>query len=174
MPRLLVLVVLLWAVALGRDAADDWIARTEMPVLVHATATEVRDREGRLLRAYTVEDGLWRMEVTPDRVDPLFFEMLIAYEDGRFYRHPGVDPVAVLRAAGQGLRAGHIVSGASTLTMQVARLLEDGGTGAWAGKLRQLQLALALERSLRFLKLSLCRGSLLLRGLQPASQLANR
>ena len=148
MPRLLALVVLLWAVALGRDAAEDWIARTEMPVLVQATAPEIRDREGRLLRAYTVEDGFWRMEVTVDRVDPLFFEMLIAYEDRRFYSHPGVDPVAALRAAGQGLRAGHIVSGASTLTMQVARLLEDGGTGAWAGKLRQLQLALALERRL--------------------------
>ncbi|APX22074.1 penicillin-binding protein 1C [Salipiger profundus] len=140
--------LLLWSTALGRDAADRWIDATTLPGLVQATATEVRDRDGALLRAYTVGDGIWRMSVTPDRVDPLFLRMLVAYEDRRFHAHAGVDPVATLRAAGQGLRAGRIVSGASTLTMQVARLLEGGGTGAWAGKLRQMRVALALERRL--------------------------
>lgn len=148
MSRLLLLVLLLWSTALGRDAADRWIDATTLPGLVQATATEVRDRDGALLRAYTVGDGLWRMSVTPDRVDPLFLRMLVAYEDRRFHVHAGVDPVAALRAAGQGVRAGRIVSGASTLTMQVARLLEGGGTGAWAGKLRQMRVALALERRL--------------------------
>ncbi|MGR3379145.1 penicillin-binding protein 1C [Salipiger abyssi] len=148
MSRLLALVLLLWSVALARDATETWIARTEIPVLIHATAPEVRDRDGHLLRAYTVEDGLWRMALSLDQVDPLFLDMLVAYEDKRFFDHSGVDTIATARAAWQGLRAGRIVSGASTLTMQVARLLEDGSTGAWRGKLRQVRLALALERRL--------------------------
>ncbi|HBM58073.1 MAG TPA: penicillin-binding protein 1C, partial [Citreicella sp.] len=145
---LLALVLLLWALAFARDRAEDWIAATDLPPLLQATATEVRDRNGVLLRAYQVEDGIWRMALGGDQVDPRFFDMLVAYEDRRFYRHSGVDALAVLRAAGQGLTAGRIVSGASTLTMQVARLLEDSGTGTWEGKLRQVRLALALERRL--------------------------
>ena len=148
MRSLIALVLMLWLGALGRDGMDDWIARTDLPMLVHETGTEVRDRSGTLLRAYTVEDGLWRLALPPAGVDPLFIEMLVAYEDGRFRSHGGVDVLAVARAAWQGLRAGRIVSGASTLTMQVARLLEDGATGTWDGKLRQLRLALALERRL--------------------------
>ncbi len=143
-----VLVLVLWCCALARDRLDAWIAATDLPVLAHESATEVRDRHGVLLRAYTVEDGLWRMALTPEGVDPLFLRMLIAYEDKRFHDHAGVDPRAALRAAGQAAMAGSIVSGASTLTMQVARLLEDGGTGAWRGKLRQMRVALALERRL--------------------------
>lgn len=145
---LLVLALVLWAGAMARDGIDRWIAATESPVLVHATSDEVRDRTGALLRAYTVEDGFWRMALSPEQVDPLFYRMLIAYEDKRFFEHGGLDPRATLRAGWQALRHGRIVSGASTLTMQVARLLEDGTTGAWAGKLRQIRLALALERRL--------------------------
>ncbi|MBV7395464.1 penicillin-binding protein 1C [Mameliella sediminis] len=148
MKRLVVLVVLLWSAAFARDRFDVFIDTTTIPVLVHATSPEVRDRNGHLLRAYTIENGLWRMDVSPDQVDPLFFRMLIAYEDKRFYQHGGVDLRATVRAAGQALRHGEIVSGASTLTMQVARLLEDGTTGQWRGKLRQMRLALALERRL--------------------------
>ncbi|NBR89857.1 MAG: penicillin-binding protein 1C, partial [Rhodobacteraceae bacterium] len=145
---LLVLALVLWAGAMARDGIDRWIAATESPVLVHATSDEVRDRTGALLRAYTVEDGFWRMALSPEQVDPLFYRMLIAYEDKRFFEHGGLDPRATLRAGWQALRHGRTVSGASTLTMQVARLLEDGTTGAWAGKLRQIRLALALERRL--------------------------
>ncbi|WP_136442031.1 penicillin-binding protein 1C [Pacificoceanicola onchidii] len=148
MKRLLALVFCLWSVAFVRDGLDQVIDDTELPVLVHGTAPEVRDRNGDLLRAYTIEDGLWRMAVSADQVDPLFYDMLIAYEDKRFRQHIGVDPKATLRAAWQAIRHGEIVSGASTLTMQVARLLEDGTTGQWAGKLRQMRLALALERRL--------------------------
>ncbi|WP_149754888.1 penicillin-binding protein 1C [Roseivivax sediminis] len=132
----------------ARDAATGWIDATVLPTLAHATSDEVRARDGTLLRAYTVEGGLWRMRVAPGAVDPALVAMLVAYEDKRFFDHAGVDPRAVLRAAGQAVRAGRIVSGASTLTMQVARLLEDSGTGAWAGKLRQMRVALALERRL--------------------------
>ncbi|MGP6089130.1 penicillin-binding protein 1C [Antarctobacter jejuensis] len=148
MKRLLLLVVVLWSAAFARDRFDIFIDATEIPVLVHATSPEVRDRNGHLLRAYTIEDGIWRMELSLDQVDPLFFDMLIAYEDKRFHSHPGVDVIATLRALAQAVRYGHIVSGSSTLTMQVARLLEDGTTGQWRGKLRQMRLALALERQL--------------------------
>lgn len=130
----------------GRDAADAWIDRTDLPPLLSETGAEVLDRNGQALRIYTVADGRWRL--TPGEVDPRFAEMLIAYEDRRFHAHPGIDTRAMLRAAWQAAVAGEIVSGASTLTMQVARLIEDGGTGTWSGKLRQIRLALALERRL--------------------------
>ncbi|WGW04714.1 penicillin-binding protein 1C [Tropicibacter oceani] len=145
---LVALVVMLWSVAAMRDGLERYVDATELPVMVHATSPEVRDRNGHLLRAYHIEDGLWRMALSADQVDPLFYKMLVAYEDKRFYQHKGVDPQATLRAAWQAVRHGRIVSGASTLTMQVARLLEDGTTGQWQGKLRQVRLALALERRL--------------------------
>jgi len=145
---LLVLVLVLWSGAALRDGLDAWIDATDLPPLVVATSAEVLDRNGTLLRAYTIEDGRWRMAVTLDAVDPLFIQMLLAYEDRRFYDHAGVDPRALLRATLQAVQNRGIVSGGSTLTMQVARLLENSGTGAWAGKLRQARVALALERQL--------------------------
>ena len=136
----------LFLAALARDNFDNWVDATVLPPLNPALSTEVLDRNGDLLRAYTVDDGRWRM--AEGQVDPDFITMLLAYEDRRFYQHAGVDPWAVLRATGQFALHGRIVSGASTLTMQVARLLENSGTGAVAGKLRQMRLALALERRL--------------------------
>lgn len=131
-----------------RDGFERWVYATDLPGLVADTSVEVVDRDGLLLRAYTVEDGLWRLGAAPDAVDPRYIEMLIAYEDRRFWQHPGVDLRAFVRAAWQALAQGHVVSGGSTLTMQVARLLEDSGTGDWRGKLRQIRLALALETRL--------------------------
>ncbi|GAB5447142.1 penicillin-binding protein 1C [Gymnodinialimonas sp.] len=127
---------------------DDWIDRTEIPPLTLETGVEVLDRDGDLLRAYTVENGRWRLPVSYDAVDPGYIEMLVAYEDRRFWTHPGVDLRGFARAAWQRVTSGRIVSGGSTLTMQVARLLEESGTGAWSGKIRQIRLALALERQL--------------------------
>lgn len=129
-------------------AVDRWIDKTELPLTLAETSTEVLDRDGKLLRAYPVADGFWRLAVRPDQVDAGFIAMLLRYEDKRFYSHAGVDPIALLRATGQALWHGRTISGGSTLTMQVARLLEDGSTGAWAGKLRQMRVALALERRL--------------------------
>ena len=142
------LVLALFCAALGRDAFDDWIAQTQLPGLLPETSVEVRDRAGVLLRAYTVEDGRWRLGLIPDQVDQRYLDMLVAYEDKRFYQHKGVDGWAVLRAAKQALTSGKVVSGASTLTMQVARLLEQSGTGAWNGKLRQIRVAMRLEQVL--------------------------
>jgi len=138
----------LFAVALGRDGLDRWIGATMLPDLIADTSTEMRDRDGALLRLYTVADGRWRLSVSPDAVDPRYVAILIAFEDKRFFRHGGVDPLAVARAGAQALMSGRIVSGGSTLSMQVARLLEDSGTGRLPGKLRQVRVALALERRL--------------------------
>ena len=146
--RIFAVVAGLWLGAIGRDAADVWIDATALPALIVQTSVEVLDRHGDLLRAYTVADGRWRLGVQVSQVDPGFVAALLAYEDKRFYDHPGVDMRALGRAVAQAIWNGHVVSGGSTLTMQVARLLEEGGTGAVAGKLRQMRVALALERRL--------------------------
>ena len=113
----------------------------------------VLDRDGHLLRAYATKDGRWRLPETPDEVDPLFLKMLLAYEDKRFYQHDGVDPLAMLRAAFQLITEGHIVSGGSTLTMQVARLLEPRQRRSFTAKLRQVTRALQLEQKLNKTKI---------------------
>ena len=105
------------------------------------------DREGRLLRAFTAPEGRWRLPVEVGVVDPRFFKLLMAYEDRRFRSHHGVDPLAMARAAWQMARNGHVVSGASTLTMQVARLLEPRDERTLAAKLRQMVRAVQLERA---------------------------
>lgn len=112
------------------------------------TSPLVLDRHGRLLRAFTVADGRWRLPVTLAEVDPLFIRMLLACEDRRFHDHAGVDVLALGRAALQWAANGRIVSGASTLTMQVARLLDGQPTRGLAGKTRQMLTALVLERRL--------------------------
>lgn len=89
-----------------------------------ALSVVAEDRQGRALRAFPVEDGRWRLAADLDRIDPEFIDALLTIEDQRFYTHPGVDPLAVVRALGQAASRGRIVSGASTITMQTARLLE--------------------------------------------------
>ncbi|MDO9638132.1 MAG: penicillin-binding protein 1C [Pseudotabrizicola sp.] len=138
----------LFLTGLARDRFDDWITATTLPPLSLETSTEVTDRDGTLLRAYTVADGRWRMAVDLGAVDEDYRAMLIAYEDKRFYDHAGVDLRAMTRAVAQALRNGRVISGGSTLTMQVARLLENSGTGAMTGKARQMRVAWALERRL--------------------------
>src|ERR1700751_5465853 len=103
--------------------------------------------DGSVLRGFLTADGKWRLPVEPEQVDPLYRRILIAAEDRRFAQHPGVDPIAVLRATGQFAASGHIVSGASTLTMQVARLLERHPRSL-AAKIGEIAKALALERRL--------------------------
>ena len=112
------------------------------------STTVVTAADGTPLRAFADEDGVWRYPADPTRVSPLYLQALLNYEDRWFYRHPGVNPLALLRAAGQWLRSGGIVSGGSTLTMQVARILDGGDTRSIAGKLRQIARALQLEARL--------------------------
>ena len=109
-------------------------------------STRVVDREGRLLRAYAASEGRWRLPVKVADVDPRFFDLLFAYEDKRFRTHHGVDPLALARAAFQLAGSGRIRSGGSTLTMQVARLLEPRSGRSFVAKLRQIVRAFEIER----------------------------
>lgn len=122
-------------------------ARLGPPPLENAAelSTVVLDRHGRLLRPFATKEGRWRLPIEPENVDPRYIEMLLAYEDGRFYSHPGVDIWALLRASWQRISAGRIVSGASTLSMQVARLLENGESRSLKGKIVQIVRAFQLE-----------------------------
>jgi penicillin-binding protein 1C len=112
------------------------------------TSHAVLDREGKLLRAYATSEGRWRLPATEKDVDPRFLKLLFAYEDKRFYEHYGVDLLALGRAAFQFTSSGHIVSGGSTITMQVARLLEPREHRSLGAKLRQITRALELEQAL--------------------------
>ncbi len=105
----------------------------------------VQAKDGSILRAFLSADDKWRLGVTSADVDPRYLSALKSFEDKRFDHHWGVDPLAIVRAVRQNLANGRIVSGASTLTMQTARLLEPGGRG-WPAKLRQTVRALQLER----------------------------
>ena len=106
--------------------------------------TVVAARDGTPLRAFADENGVWRHPVSVESVSPLYLEALINYEDRYFYRHPGVNPFALARAAWQWVLNGRIVSGGSTLTMQVARLVEPQSKTV-EGKARQMFRALQLE-----------------------------
>ncbi|NBN62557.1 penicillin-binding protein 1C [Microvirga tunisiensis] len=108
----------------------------------------VLDRNGDLLRAFATRDERWRLPVRLDEIDPLYIRMLMAFEDRRFRAHHGVDPLALGRAALQTLSRQRIVSGGSTLTMQVVRLLNEAPTRSLAAKWQQMIGALALEQRL--------------------------
>jgi penicillin-binding protein 1C len=102
------------------------------------------DRNGEPLRVFLSSDGAWRLPADVEDIDPLYLDMLVAYEDQRFRRHLGVDPLAMARALLQWARAGDVVSGASTITMQAARLLEPRPRTLDA-KLIEMARALQLE-----------------------------
>lgn len=119
-------------------------------------SARVVDRQGRLLRLFTTKDGYWRLpahiqvlqiEEGKRAVDPEFIRLLLAYEDKRFFAHHGVDPLALIRALGQGIWHGRVVSGASTITMQTVRLLRPHPR-TLLGKLFEMIQALRLERLL--------------------------
>jgi penicillin-binding protein 1C len=93
-------------------------------------------------------EGRWRLPATKSQVDPRYLYALLAYEDKRFYHHRGIDPLAMARAALQLATHGRIVSGGSTITMQVARLLEPRTERSLDAKLRQAVRAVQLEQAL--------------------------
>jgi penicillin-binding protein 1C len=106
---------------------------------------EVRDRDGSLLRPFLAGDGMWRLSTRVGDVSPRYLAVLKAYEDRRFDTHFGIDPQAAARALYQNATAGHVVSGASTLTMQVARLLHPAKKRGFTTKLAQSLRAVQLE-----------------------------
>lgn len=140
---LLALLSLGLALGLGMAALD----RLFPPALGRLAdlSPAVLDRDGRPLRLFLNGEGAWRLPVSDQEpADPLLVRLLLAYEDRRFRDHAGVDPLALLRAAGQNAASGRVVSGASTITMQVARLLEPHPRSL-TGKLRDMLRALQLE-----------------------------
>ncbi len=131
-------------------AAVAWISRPIPPALLRSglePGTVLRDREGRVLRDARAIDGSRRRWVPLDRMDPDLLAAFLAAEDRRFYRHHGMDLLAAVRAARDNLRAGRIVSGGSTITMQLARILRPAPR-TWLGKAAQLFWALRLEQHL--------------------------
>jgi len=136
-------------VLVGAFAA--WVASLGPLPLEQAqqVSTTVIDRNGKLLRAYAMADGRWRLPVDARvGVDPGYLKLLLAYEDRRFRSHGGVDPLALGRAALQLVTRGHIVSGGSTITMQLARLMEPRRERSVYAKLRQMVRAIELEQQL--------------------------
>ncbi len=110
-----------------------------------ALSLALQDRHGLLLRTTRAADGSLAGWVPLGDMDPQLLQAFIALEDRRFYQHHGVDVRAVARALVADLRSGHVVSGGSTITMQLARLLRPAGR-TWLGKLYQAAWALRLER----------------------------
>jgi penicillin-binding protein 1C len=108
----------------------------------------VLDRDGHVLRAFTTPEGRWRLPAQPDEVSPNYLALLLAFEDRRFWHHPGVDPLALARAVLQIFGNGRLVSGGSTLTMQTARLLRGSPTHSVLSKFQQIADALRLEAAL--------------------------
>jgi penicillin-binding protein 1C len=124
--------------------ALDRLLPPPIPQIGDDSATIVLARDGTPLRAFANAQGVWRYPVAIEDVSPRYIEALIGYEDRWFWRHPGVNPVALLRAGGQALLHRRIVSGGSTLTMQVARLIEPI-PHSFFGKFRQMLRAVQLE-----------------------------
>lgn len=139
-------VIFAGVLALGLNALD----KAYPPPLDAArqVSAEVLDADGQLLRAFATPEGRWRLKTAVSDVDPQFLRMLVAYEDRRFYDHRGIDPLAIGRAALQLATTGRIVSGASTLSMQVARLIEPRSGRSLSAKLLQVARAIQIERRL--------------------------
>ncbi|MDE0190483.1 MAG: transglycosylase domain-containing protein, partial [Gammaproteobacteria bacterium] len=109
-------------------------------------ATTVLAADGRMLELRLNSDGRWREQIALHEIDPDLVAAMLAYEDRRFYSHVGVDPIAIVRAALSVVTTGRVVSGASSVTMQVARLLNpDLRKRSLGAKIRQMWYALRLE-----------------------------
>ena len=128
-----------------------FIGAVSMSVLIPPNLAKYHDRsqtvlagDGSILRAFLSKDGMWRIPMRHHDVEPRYKDFLIAYEDKRYWSHFGVDPIAVLRASGQLISSGRIISGASTITMQVARLLEPRPR-TLGSKLIEMARAIQLE-----------------------------
>jgi penicillin-binding protein 1C len=144
MKRRLVAAGLALALLLGVIVAADRLYPPDL-ARYQERSLELLDRDGRRLRLYPTSDGMQRLAAMPADIDRRYLDLLLRTEDRRFRAHPGIDPLALLRAGWQWLSRGRIVSGGSTLTMQVARLLEPHRHDL-AGKLRDMARALQLER----------------------------
>lgn len=144
-PALLGLVLMVGGL-LGLQSLRQIVLATPVPVVDQPQSVTVLASNGALLRPFTTPKGYWRIPLKLEEVDPRLLTFLLAYEDQRYFEHDGIDKRAMVRAAGQLLLNGRIVSGASTLTMQVARLLSDSSTRTASGKIQQIVRARMLEQ----------------------------
>jgi len=140
--HLATLLTLLWLVP-ATGALLDWVFPPDLSRLT-SVGTEIVDRHDRPLALLPAHGGVWRFRADTDHVSPLMVDLLVAVEDRRFWYHPGVDPIALARATFQFVRAGHVVSGGSSLAMQAARLLEPRPRTV-RSKLIEMARALQLE-----------------------------
>ena len=131
---LLLVVALLWL------ADRIW----PLPLPKDDLARVVLAEDGTPLWRFADANGVWRYPVQTSEVSPYYLDALLTYEDRWFYQHPGVNPLALARATWQNLTGARVVSGGSTLSMQVARLL-DPHSRTFHGKLRQLWRTAQLE-----------------------------
>ena len=115
-----------------------------LPLPKDDLARVVLAEDGTPLWRFADANGVWRYPVQTREVSPYYLDALLTYEDRWFYRHPGVNPLALVRASWQNLTGARVVSGGSTLSMQVARLL-DPHSRTFLGKLRQLWRTAQLE-----------------------------
>ena len=115
-----------------------------LPLPQDDLARVVLAEDGTPLWRFADANGVWRYPVQTREVSPYYLDALLTYEDRWFYQHPGVNPLALVRATWQNLSGARVVSGGSTLSMQVARLL-DPHSRTLHGKLRQLWRTAQLE-----------------------------
>ena len=114
------------------------------PLFNNPTCTVIEDRQGELLGARIADDGQWRFPYN-EEIPEKFRHAIISFEDQYFYYHPGINPYSLIRAAIANIRSGRIISGGSTLTMQVIRLSRKGKERTIPEKLVEILLALRLE-----------------------------
>jgi len=112
--------------------------------LYPAPALRITDRHGELLRVYLSPDDRYLFPCRLEEVSPYMIQSVITFEDRWFYYHPGVNPVSIIRAMVSNIRAGHVVSGGSTITQQVARMIE-GRPRTLSAKLIEAFRAFQLE-----------------------------
>ncbi|MES2131555.1 MAG: penicillin-binding protein 1C [Bacteroidota bacterium] len=116
------------------------------PLFSDAYSVILNDNHNTLLSAKIAEDGQWRFPES-EELNPKFACSILAFEDQYFLQHHGVNPISIWRAMRQNSKAGKIVSGGSTITMQLARLIRKNQKRTYAEKLLELCMALRLELS---------------------------
>jgi penicillin-binding protein 1C len=137
----------IWAAAALGLLAGLAVGLLSVPRFTTVQSTVVFDREGNLLAGRVSPDGQWRFGV-PAAIPVRYRRALLMFEDERFLLHPGVDPIAIVRATVANVRHAHVVSGASTLTMQVVRMARHAPTRNLSDKIIEAALALRTEWSL--------------------------
>ncbi len=139
---------ILWAIIISGLAAW-YLFALPAPLFDAPSSTALEDKQGRLLNARIASDGQWRFP-EQDSLPEKYVQAVLTFEDKRFFSHPGIDPFAIARAIRENISQKKIVSGASTLTMQVIRLSREGKPRNYFQKITEM--ALALRAELRYSK----------------------